>query len=251
MRIKYIVSLILICSSFAVAADPYTSNLNNFELSLNVGSQWSQAANTSVIVTQPYETDDIYVNHVSNATLLDIGFGYHFSTKNFINQKFIDDLLLQINLSRSTETTTGSVSRYQSSQFNNYNFNAPIVTEKLMLDFKPTLITYHQLSFYPTFGAGIAQNKTAYNEISSETGVDPSSVYLLNNNHHTNFAYEIGAGSRFTITKNVSASLDYLYINSGKFIPSGTSTDGSTLSTAPVFKIRSQAVTAGINFKFN
>lgn len=237
--------LLLSCQAFATAS----AILKNIEISLAAGPSWSHANNTTLTIS-PFETDSVRISQVTNATLWKVGVGFHALEKTLKNRQFINDLLLELNLYRSSETVRGNVWQYQLPQFDNYRFRTPVTSTRLMIDAKPGLFTWHQISPYPILGIGLGINKISYQESVIGIGVAPNSVHSLSNKSNSNFVYDLGVGARLTLTSNISASLEYLYTNLGKMSPSGTSTNNVALTSAPTFTIYNQTALVGLIWKF-
>lgn len=241
---------VLLYSLFFISSTAFAStSLRNIEISVAAGPNWSHADNTSLVVS-PYETDSIRVNHVSNSALWKIGAGYHFFAEQLAQKEFFNDLLLELNVYHSAETVKGNVWQYQLPQFNNYSFNAPYNSTRLMLDFKPGLYTWDHISLYPILGIGAAWNEVSYHENVTVAGVAANSFQSLANHTNASFAYDLGAGVNLNMNSNIVASLEYLYAHAGKMFPSGRATNGVALTAPPAFKIHSQSILLGLSWKF-
>ena len=154
-----------------------------------------------------------------------------------------------MDIDQSAATVRGNVWQYQLPQFNNYSFRAPVTSTRLMIDAKPSLFTWHQISPYPILGIGLGINEISYQENVTGIGVAPNSAHSLSSKYNSNFVYDLGVGARLSLTANISASLEYLYTNLGKMSPSGTPTNNVALTSAPRFTIYNQAILFGLNWK--
>lgn len=239
---KIVVGLMPLSCFFLSAAASTSGLYKNFELSAAIGPSWSQPDDTTVVIS-PYETDNVVVQHVASTPAWKLGVGYHFFANQLQQRTFFNDLLVEVNFYRSSETIEGDVWQFQ---FNNFDFSAPITSTRLMLDAKPCLFTFKHISFYPIVGAGIAWNSSAYNE--TVTRASPGSNFLLNANTKSSFAYELGAGIRFDITPHLQTSLEYLYANLGNIVMSSQTTNDVALTFPPQFKLSSQMVMLGLNW---
>lgn len=236
--------LLLSYPAFATAS----SVPKNIEISVAAGPNWTHANNTNLVVS-PYETDSVRTNSVSNSALWKVGIGYHPFEKKLKKRQFINDLLLELNLYRSTATVRGNVWQYQLPQFNNYSFRAPLTSTRLMLDVKPSLFKWHKISLYPILGIGVGMNDMSYHESVTGIGVDPNSAESLSRKTNTNFVYDLGVGVRVMLTTHLIASLEYLYTDLGKVSPNGSPANNVALTSAPSFTMYSQAILFGLNWK--
>src|SRR3990167_4430153 len=197
MAIRYTACAALLLSVSTLWASSFPlENLKDMELSIGVGPAWMHTDNTRSVISS-YETDSVLVSHVTKSALWKVGLGYHFFENKLAQRRFFNDLLLQLNLYRSEQTIRGNVWQYQYSQFNNYRFGVPLNSVRLMLDVKPSLLTYYHVSLYPIVGLGVAWNKLSYREnIQSGSGVTADSRLFLGVNNDSQFAYDFGAGLR-------------------------------------------------------
>jgi opacity protein-like surface antigen len=248
-RIKFISWLLLYfvsCSVFATGPIITIDSLKNIEVSLGVGPNWTHTDNTHLVVSS-FETDALRVNSLSNNVLWKLGIGLHVLEEDLQQRNFFNALLIEFNLYRSSSTIWGSVWQYQLPQFNNYNFNAPFTSTRLMLDLKPMLVTWHQISPYLIFGVGLARNNIAYYENITGAGVSSNSANSLAHHIYINTAYDLGVGASIPMTSHLIASLEYLYTNLGDLVTSGTSQ--AALISSPKFTIYTQAALFSLSWK--
>lgn len=243
-------SLIFACISLpALATSNQTFTLPDYiEFSAAGGINWLHANNTNLTIS-PYETDSVNTGQKVDAPLWKLGAGYYAWEENLNTRGFLNHLLLELNLYRTSATLTGNVWQYQLPQFNNYNFHAPITSTRLMLDAKPSLFTYHHLSPYVVIGAGVGWNTMSYQENVTGAGVDPRSFLSLRNHTNTNFAYDLGAGLNADINKQLTLSLEFIYTNLGNAAPSNSSGNLTALTSSPDFSMMSQSILLGISWK--
>ncbi len=238
----------LILSSALFAYTPPSPDFfKNVEVSAAIGPNWSRATSANLIVT-PYETDSLLVTHVTSGLAGKIGVGYHFFAEQLSQRQFLNDLLVEINGYQSVGTIRGNVWQYQMPQFNNYNFNAPLTSTRLMLDLKPSLFTLKSVSLYPILGLGIAWNDVYYNENVTGAGIAARSAEALGSHTNNDFAYDLGVGLRLPVSARLSATLEYVYTSLGNVSPAG-SPNGATLTSPPTFKVRNQSALLGLSWK--
>ncbi|MDO8953800.1 MAG: outer membrane beta-barrel protein [Gammaproteobacteria bacterium] len=250
LKYAYIAALTFIpCASLSAMASSEDA-LSNVEISAAVGPNWVQANDTVTVIpifTPPDEIDSILTQHVSSTPVWKLGMGYHFFADSLSHRQFFNDLLVELNFYRSSETINGKVYQYQNPLYYTFNFSAPIRSTRLMLDAKPGLVSYDKMSFYPILGAGIAWNSSAYQETALPGTA--SSPLLLNANTKSSFAYDLGAGVRMDITPSLQVSLEYLYSNLGDIVMTVNPANDATLTSPPQFKLSSQTVMLGLNWK--
>ncbi len=213
------------------------------EFSASGGFSDYRTSNTNLVVS-PFETDSIRVNSRSVNGAWKLGIGIYFF-EDQLSSSFFKPLLLELNLYQTSTTLKGNVWQYQLPQFNNYTFSAPVKSTRLMLDVKPTLVTWHSISPYAILGVGATWNTASYSEAAYGAGIDPASVMSLSNNTDTQFAWDLGAGFKFPITKNISATAEYIYA----FLGDGSPGYGINLSKAPSFSLQNQSLLFGLTVK--
>lgn len=188
--------------------------------------------------------DGLQVNHIGSSPDWKIGVGYDFP----LSQKAcFSDLLVELNYYWGSETPSGQRLQYQIPAFNNYSFEAPIQSSRLMLDFKPTLFNFNRFSFYPIIGGGVGWNKTSYQENALITGIPPA--YSLTSNT-VSFAYDLGLGTRVEVTQHLQASVEYLYTNLGNINLPNTAANGTVFGASPKFNLQTEMLLFGLNWKF-
>ncbi len=251
----YLALFFLSCSVSAATPPAAPAKLKNMEISAAGGPAWIYTNNTKIIMS-PSETDSVQVNQTSsggtanlyqkkfNGSLWKIGVGYHFFAEKLKNRTVLNDLLVELNLYGSSTTINGNVWQFQNAALNNFSFGAPITSTRLMLDVKPLLFNLDPFEIYPILGIGAAWNTISFQEVViAGSGVVPTS---FNKNTNTNFAYDLGTGVRIGLTTHLTAALEYLYTNLGSISP----TNAGVVSP-PTFKVDSQSLLLGLNWKFN
>lgn len=63
------------------------------------------------------------------------------------HQRFFQTCLLELNLYQTYTTATGDVWQYELPPFDNFNFDLPVTSTRLMLDIKPHLLTWHHITY--------------------------------------------------------------------------------------------------------
>lgn len=218
------------------------------EVTVAGGPNWLNTNDTEVVISS-FETDEVLVNQIANSPLWKVGVGYPIFENNPEKNHFLKRLLLELNLYHTHGTFKGDVWQFELPEFNNYGFQAPFTSTRLMLDLKPVLLTYREFSTYIIVGIGVTSNTLEYKETVTEIGVDPNSALSLEKERQYKFAYEAGLGLRAAITQHLNASLEYLYASLGNNSPSDNS-GGVQMAEVPTFKIRSQSGLFGLTWIF-
>jgi opacity protein-like surface antigen len=223
---------------------------SNVEISAAGGLTWLNAGNSSIVIS-PIETDTLRVNNITSSAIWRAGVGYHAFAAQLSHRSFLNDLLLELNGYYSNMTIRGNVYQYQSSDYNNYSFRAPITSTRLMFDVKPGLFTYQRFSSYAIFGAGVAFNNTSYAEEAIDSSTPSDSPTALQPKQNIGAAYDLGIGVSLVESAHLKVLLEYLYTYMGNVSPSNTSGSGAVLANPPApFGINTQSAFLGFNWRF-
>lgn len=226
-----------------------TSYLKGFEFSIAAGPSWLQTNDTTLEVS-PYQTDSVQVDQIANNVAWKMGVGYDFLAAGSDNTTLFDHFLVELNLYHNSGAFSGDAWEYQLPEFNNYSFRAPVSSTRLMLDFKPSFGSWHDVTPYPIVGFGVAWNRLSYEESVTNADVPTTSYQSLASSTTRNFASEFGAGVRTQVSDHLSLSLEYLYANLGTAKPSSTSNSDAALTSPPLFSVHDQNLLFGLNWAF-
>lgn len=243
-KLKQFLSIATLMFSFSTL----TNAANTVQFSAAGGFNWVKSNNNNLYVS-PFETDSNRIIGISNQPSWKVGAGYSLFQDLLSQRNWLSALLLELNFYHSAATIKGDVWQYQLPQFNNYSFRAPFISNRLMIDVKPTLFTFHTVSPYLIMGAGVTWNTMSYNQSVTGVDVNPASYISLGKHTHTQVAYDLGFGVNKTITNHLSASVEYLYTSLGKASPASNPNNSITIDHSPTFTLRNQAVLFGLNWK--
>ena len=224
------------------------SDLQGFEISLGAGPTWSNGDSSQMPITTQ-ETDTAEVSHINRSTTYQLGVGYHLFADTLRQRTFLNDLLIQLNLSRNNATITGDDLEFGSSNWSAFSFSSPIRSTTLMLEVKPSLFTIYHISPYPLFGAGLSWNRASFSE-QAFAADDVDGEVFLPTRTQKNFAYDFGFGVRDALTKNLNISLEYRTTHLGKMTPSGVATGTQTVLAAPSFYLKNQNILLSVGWAF-
>lgn len=220
-------------SSSLYAADGYF--LTNVEISGAGGANWLNTKNTHIKISS-FETDSDRVTSTTVEGAWRVGIGYSFFRKH---------VLMELNVYGVSNTAKGDVWQYELPQFNNYTFNAPISSTRLMLDFKPRLITWNKFSPYLILGTGVTWNTMSYKD-EANPGIDPDGTRSLSDETTTQLAWDLGAGLSYGVTKRLNISAEYVYAFLGDVSPQ----KNSSVIEAPNFSYQIQSLLFGLSLNF-
>jgi hypothetical protein len=88
-------------SSLGFAGVAPANPFQNIEFSVAGGPSWNHIHDTSLLISS-YETDNVLVSHVSTTGVWKIGAGYHLLSPALEQNTFLNDLLVELNLYRSS-----------------------------------------------------------------------------------------------------------------------------------------------------
>lgn len=246
-----LVLLLVVLSAQAETTKDISANPNyikNMELSAAGGVDWYTISDTHLIIS-PFETDKNKVDDPSAKGTWKIGVGYYLFDESLRRRDYLNHLLLELNLYQTFASVTGDVLQYELLQFNNYNFDAPVTSTRLMFDFKPSLFTWKNMTPYPILGMGVTWNSISYHEKPEESNIDRMSRLILSKHTMAQFAWEVGVGVNVVLNEYLSISGEYIYAFLGKGFPANDPANGVRLVTAPSFSLQNQSLLFGINIK--
>lgn len=229
-----------------ISASP--NYIKNIQLSAAGGVDWYTISHTHLIIS-PFETDKIEVDDPSAKGTWKIGVGYYLFEESLRQRDYFNHLLLELNLYQTFASVTGDVLQYELPQFNNYDFDAPVTSTRLMLDFKPSLFTWKNITPYPILGVGVTWNSISYHEKAEESDIDSMSRLILSKHTIAQFAWEMGVGFNVVLSDRLSISAEYIYAFLGKGTPADDPANEVRLSSAPNFSLKAQSLLFGLNIK--
>lgn len=228
----------------------WSLNANQFEVSAAAGENWLTAGNGEEIISS-IERDNNIVGRTPRNLIWKVGAGYFLWKENLApSRNYFNNLLFELNFYRFSANIHGNVLTF--GIFNNYIFNAPLTSSRLMFDVKPYLFAEGKIAFYAILGAGLDWNAISYQEsLLGSTGVGANSFIELNSHQRTNGAYEAGIGMRAMFTQYMSVTVDYLYAYLGIATPSNLLTvTGVNFISPASFRMQTENVLVGLLWKF-
>lgn len=222
--------------------------IKNIEFSAAGGLDWYTISDTHLIIS-PFETDKNEVDDHSARGMWKIGVGYYFFDECLRQRDYLNHLLLELNLYQTSASVAGNVLQYELPQFNNYHFDAPVTSTRLMFDFKPSLFTWENITPYPILGVGVTWNSISYREKPKGSDIDSMSRLILSKHKMARFALEAGAGLNVVLSEHIAISAEYIYAFLGKGSPANDPANDVQLARAPSFSLHNQSFLFGFNIK--
>ena len=248
--IVFSISFILSYSTMAgtmgdVASKPWYENL---EISAEGGPNWLNSANTTETIS-PYEIDNVLVHNISNNGTWKVGIGYYMPDEFLSQRAYLNHFLFEVNVYQISGTIKGDVWQYQPPAFNNYSYQTPFTSTRLMFDFKPYLFTYNHISPYLILGIGSAWDTLSYSETIVGTDVPANSNLVLGKQTTTQLAGNLGIGLIVPLTKHLNVTGEYLYGFMGNASPASTPANGVALQNSARFLFQTQSAYFGLSLR--
>lgn len=186
------------------------------------------------------ETDTLHQTNSQSWSSYDgqLGIGYVYYLDNTIptcsnDLQWFPTIESEINIYELVSNSIdGDVFRFGSSSFNDFSFDIPVHSTRLMFDAALTIASMQQASVYVIGGIGTAWTRLSYHERPKNTPCPDQTVTFKNASSNSHYAWELGAGITYGFTDMMGVSFEYLYTHFGNVSVSGNATTGSI--TAPV-----------------
>jgi opacity protein-like surface antigen len=201
-----------------------------FYLKLGVGGSFSRDANLKVDTRSWDPSPDGYNANLGDTAFYEVGFGYVFSPlwnievagtarPSFEYEKFQRAVANNTNIGALGDKTRKFKLSNQSLMFNLVLDTLGLSTDQWVYDFG------NNRQLRPVFAAGIgvAYNKVydfhsvTQNVVQSGPPVVVNVASIMNENRHSDFAWQLLAGLRLTCHERVTVDLNYRYFNGGTF----------------------------------
>ena len=108
----------------------------------------------------------------------------------------------------------GDIMLYSDPNFINYRYDLDVTSEVLLVSSKFNIFQYEKISPYVLAGIGGVYHQTNYKE-TALSGVTPRTTPVFASNPTAQFAYSVGAGLDYQVSKKVVMSLEYQYQSLG------------------------------------
>lgn len=212
-------------------------------LSIAAGLSQQNFNNLHLPVTA-VERDTLHQNNTGYAWIGAMGLGYDFLLDSHACNT-LHDILIGLNIYNVNFENNGTVYQYGDSSLNNFTYQLPVYTTRLMFDARVVAQTWHNLAPYLLAGVGLSWNRTSYQDKPTTSGSTP---IALVRREQLGFAYEAGVGVQYALSKKVSLFVEYLYANLGD---SKTSASGSMNIFSPVtIPLHINSGLLGLNYTF-
>lgn len=234
------------CANAEIVQDVASSTVfNNFEISAAGGINWYRVPDTYLVISS-VETDSNKVEQYPSGAIWKIGAGYYFFEDILQDFPFLNHLLLEVNVYHTSATIEGDTWQFKMPKFNNYSFDAPVTSTRLMLDVKPTLFIWKNISPYAIFGVGATWNQISYHETAIAADINPATALKLSDNTTSRIAWDLGIGMSVALTDNLNVTAEYIYAFLGEGSPAHHPTNGISLKEPPAFSLETQSLLLGL-----
>lgn len=239
---------LLMCSfsTFAMLSDAHWFS------TAGIGKQFSQfdgfmTVNNNSGATPPFN-QDIYTTKQHNQTILLLAAGKRFSSSN----RWVPFVSFGLNYQYSlTSNIGGQVFQYSSPAFENYSYHWTLNSNVLLANAKLNFIEFHGVSPYVNAGFGGAFNlMSGYTEapLAGVTAVRDSPDFQ--DQWNIKFAYQVGMGVDYQITKPMILTFGYLYQQLGK-MKSGHGTSSWSSQQLNLNSLNANSIFLSMTYVFN
>lgn len=193
------------------------AQLANWFVSVGVGSAHPQFDSTMSVnngsdAPSPFD-QDIYSTHRRAGAVIDFSAGRRWMRDTKWLPAYSFGLACQTLFSTNVGDT---VMQYSSPDFVNYKYKSNISSNVLSAFAKLNLVNYRFLSPFVTAGAGCAFNRSSGYSETALADVTARNNPEFASKTTSHFAYNLGAGIDFNVSKRLAISVDYKYLNLGK-----------------------------------
>jgi opacity protein-like surface antigen len=227
-----------VCSVFLLFSSVSSiASVHDFEISGALGfSDLNSNDGSYQFSRHSLPPDILKKDRTSRSLNYKVGIGYNLFTEKLSENRFLNNLLLELNFYRSAGSIYGKTYAFGEPPpvGDDIDFQLNIDNNmRLMLDIKPSLFTWRGFSPYVVLGAGIGWIKTNYQEYNHN---NPGTGATVNSATSRNFVSEGGVGLKYEVNEHASLFLEYLYTRYGKLKTYGAATsDGVSRPSSPEF----------------
>lgn len=186
-----------------------------------------------------------------------IAYNFLFAPEDPNTQYIIHSLSLGIDAFYWQGNRDGIVFVAEDPSFPDYFYHIDLKSMSYLLNAEVNFHSFWGIMPFIEAGAGLAHNKARYHDLPRP----PTTFFQLslNNSEKNNFAYDVGAGLKIDIIKNLEISLRYLYANLGhaKTSKQGTSfdppgvVDPITIAEPVSVRLWTQSLWFGVSYLIN
>lgn len=217
-----------------------------------IGPNWTIFGDTSLHVS-PFQTDLLAVSHAGSQALWQVGGGARLFADDLAHRSFLNALPVELNYYNNQSNITGNVySNYDQTANPIYYFHTPISSSRVMLDFKPWLFTFRDISPYVILGIGWSWNTLGYYETSADlTSILPRNIISLKSQQNQNTAYDVGIGISTQVTPCLTLFGEYMYSYLGAVRPQETSMTATNVLNSPIFILANSSALFGFTWNID
>lgn len=198
--------------------EQHTDTMDHWYLGTDVGLMHIYGSHGAITVPNgsdypsPGNVDQYSMNH-PQPIMLDFQVGYRWNR----DKPWIPSYALALRYEHIfKKNIAGMVTQYSDPEFTNYSYTWGMRADVISLDFKLDLVRYNRLMPYVDSGLGVSFNHAyAYNETAFPNVLARYSPHFASKTNHQ-FAYHVGAGLDYRLTRNLLLSAGYRYQSLGK-----------------------------------
>jgi opacity protein-like surface antigen len=237
----------LVSTSYGFQQNP------QLELSVLLGGSYiPNTINGQTLQLLPYEigpnADTFTAQRGAGAFTWGIDAKYRFKLhKSGPQSYFFDAIGAGINIFQIIDfNQTGHVLQFNLPEFENYTYKLKLKNTRVMADFD---LDFHPLLFnlIPFVEGGIGAANTQITYDSAPIPPLDSPNFQLPQKSSWHFAYQVGAGMKYTVNTHFLLSIHYLYADMGK-VDSSTSGNTTTLATPLSAEMRTHNFMIGVTY---
>lgn len=236
---------------------PVETTLNHFEILGALGIASLNAGSSNLVVTSN-ETDRLVQTNRSSWNTwggqLGLGYVYYLGCN---KQRCMDDaqwfpsIEPELNIyTLNSNSIDGNVLRFGNPNFNDFTFDIPLHSTRVMLDAALTIVTKEEVSLFAIAGIGEAWNRVSYNDYPRSTVPCPLQRTSINATTSHDFAWELGAGVNYDFSTRAGVSFEYLYTQFGNVQLNNngfTGTIATPIISSPSFNLSTQTALFGLH----
>lgn len=220
-------------------------NTPGFELSAYAGATFTDADPGDLHLQG--ETDSLHPDSDNQTSFAwGLGAAYRFMPPSFINKNdILHDISLGLDFFYFQTTQDGDAWQFEQPIFNNFTYEIPIKSYRLLVDNEWTFRAI-QSYFFPfvEVGIGFACNKASYEDMPNP-GYAATGTHI-NSHVKYQFAYTAGGGIKVPFSNHFNFSLRYLYANMGNAKTADSA--NIPLNEPLTISLSTQAVFAGLTY---
>lgn len=205
------------------------------------------SSDESRVVVTPIETDTL--NQTKNPWRLTggVGVGYLYTPNCSGGACVISGVSLGADAYYLQAKPQGTVYQFGVPALNNYTYEMPIKSTRVMADLRVFSKTYYHIGIFALAGIGPSWNKISYQEV-PVSGIPANTDVDLDSKTKTKFTYQFGGGLFANISRHFAVLVSYQYTNFGT-LSTSTNSSNFTLVNPIDVKFKTNSIMAGVQYR--